>query len=97
MTVELPKDAKGREIPLDTECLYTCNGEKQDVLNKRALQRYLIDHDLTQDDFAKTLGISTLYLSQLLDGRKGISSNILFSIAEETAMDIHELVMEVNE
>lgn len=67
------------------------------VLNKRALQRYLIDHDLTQDDFAKTLGISTLYLSQLLDGRKGISLNILFSIAEETAMDIHELVMEVNE
>ena len=65
------------------------------VLNKRALQHYLIDHDLTQGDFAKTLGISTLYLSQLLDGRKGISLNILFSIAEEAAMDIHELVMEV--
>lgn len=32
-TIELPKDAKGREIPLDTECLYTCNGEKQDVLS----------------------------------------------------------------
>ena len=32
MSIELPKDAKGREIPLDTECLYTCNGEKQDVL-----------------------------------------------------------------
>lgn len=31
--IELPKDAKGREIPLDTECLYTCNGEKQDVLS----------------------------------------------------------------
>lgn len=33
MTVELPKDAEGREIPLDTECLYTCNGEKQDVIS----------------------------------------------------------------
>lgn len=33
MAVELPKDAEGREIPLDTECLYTCNGEKQDVLS----------------------------------------------------------------
>ena len=33
MTVELPKDAKGREIPLDTECLYTCNGEKQEVIS----------------------------------------------------------------
>ena len=33
MSVELPKDAEGREIPLDTECLYTCNGEKQDVLS----------------------------------------------------------------
>lgn len=30
--VGLPKDAEGREIPLDTECLYTYKGEKQDVL-----------------------------------------------------------------
>ena len=30
--IELPKDAKGREIPLDTECLYTPDGEKQSVL-----------------------------------------------------------------
>ena len=65
------------------------------ALNKKAIQHYLIDHDLTQGDFAKTLGISTSYLSELLNGRKGISLNILFSIAEETAMDIHELVMEV--
>ena len=27
MTVELPKDAKGREIPLDVEFLYNANGE----------------------------------------------------------------------
>ena len=67
------------------------------VLNKKALQHYLIDHDLTQGDFAKTLGISTSYLSELLNGRKGIPLNILFSIAEETAMDIHELVMEVTD
>ena len=33
MTVELPKDAEGREIPLDTECLYTCNGEKHEVIS----------------------------------------------------------------
>lgn len=33
MSIELPKDAKGREIPLDTECLYTYKGEKQDVLS----------------------------------------------------------------
>lgn len=65
------------------------------MLNKKAIQHYLIDHDLTQGDFAKTLGISTSYLGELLDGRKGIPLNILFSIAEETAMDIHELVMEV--
>lgn len=67
------------------------------VLNKKALQHYLIDHDLTQGDFAKTLGISISYLSELLNGRKSISLNILFSIAEETAIDIHELVIEVNE
>lgn len=33
MSVELPKDAKGREIPLDTECLYTYKGEKHNVLS----------------------------------------------------------------
>lgn len=65
------------------------------ALNKKAVQHYLIDHDLTQGDFAQTLGISTSYLSELLNGRKGIPLNILFSIAEETAMDIHELVIEV--
>lgn len=43
------------------------------------------------------LGISISYLSELLNGRKSISLNILFSIAEETAIDIHELVIEVNE
>lgn len=67
------------------------------VLNKKAVKHYLIDHDLTQGDFAKTLGISTSYLSELLDGRKGISLKILFSIAEETGIDIHELVIEVYE
>lgn len=67
------------------------------VLNKKAVKHYLIDHDLTQGDFTQALGISTSYLSELLDGHKGISLNILFSIAEETAIDIHELVIEVNE
>lgn len=33
MSVELPKDAEGREIPLDTECLYTYDGDKQNVLS----------------------------------------------------------------
>ena len=33
MSVKLPKDAKGREIPFDTECLYTHDGEKQSVLS----------------------------------------------------------------
>lgn len=67
------------------------------VLNKKAIQHYLIDHDLTQGDFAKTLGISTSYLSELLDGRKGIPLKILFSIAEETAIDVRDLVVDVNE
>lgn len=30
---KLPRDAEGREIPLDTECLYTHDGEKQSVLS----------------------------------------------------------------
>lgn len=31
--IELPKDAEGKSIPLDTEELYTYDGEKQDVLS----------------------------------------------------------------
>lgn len=67
------------------------------VLNKKAIQNYLIDHDLTQDDFAKTLGISTSYFNELLNGRRSISLRNLFSIAEETAIDVHDLVVEVDE
>lgn len=66
-------------------------------LNKKAIQHYLIDHDLTQGDFAKMLYISAPYFSKLLNGRKSISLKILFSIAEETGIDIHELVIEVYE
>lgn len=30
---ELPKDAEGKAIPFDTECLYAYDGEKQDVFS----------------------------------------------------------------
>lgn len=46
--VELPKDVEGREIPLDTECLYTYRGEKQDVLGftyRRKEERWEIETD----------------------------------------------------
>ena len=67
------------------------------VINKKAIQHYLIDHDLTQGDFAKMLYISAPYFSKLLNGRKSIPLNILFSIAEETAIDVRDLVVEVDE
>ena len=67
------------------------------ALNKKAIKHYLIDHDLTQDDFAKTLGISTSYFNELLNGRRSISLRNLFSIAEETAIDVCDLVVEVDE
>lgn len=67
------------------------------TLNKKALQHYLIDHDLTQDDFAKTLGISTSYFNELLNGRRSVSLRNMFSIAEETAMDVRDLIVEVDE
>lgn len=75
----------------------TTKAKPRYVLNKKALQHYLIDQDLTQADFAEILGISLSYFNELMNGRKSISLNILFSIAEETAIDIYELVIEVNE
>lgn len=67
------------------------------TLNKKAIQHYLIDHDLTQDDFAKTLGISTSYFNELLNGHRSISLRNLFSISEETAIDVSDLVEKVDE
>lgn len=67
------------------------------VLNKKALQHYLIDHDLTQGDFAKTLGISPSYFNELMNGRKGVSISNMFSIAEETHMDIRVFLEKVDE
>lgn len=67
------------------------------ALNKKAIQHYLIDHDLTQGDFAKMLYISSPYFSKLLNGRKSISLNILFSIAEKMGIDPRDLIVEVDE
>lgn len=67
------------------------------TLNKKAIKHYLIDHDLTQDDFAKTLGISTSYFNELMNGRKSISISNMFSIAEETHMDIRVFLEKVDE
>lgn len=75
----------------------TTKAKSRYVLNNKALQHYLIDHDLTQDDFAKTLGISTSYFNELLNCRKSISLRNLFSIAEETAIDVRDLVEKVDE
>ncbi len=47
--IKLPKDAEGREIPLDTECLYIHDGEKQSVLSftyYREKDRWEIETDM---------------------------------------------------
>lgn len=75
----------------------TTKAKSRYVLNKKALQYYLIDHDLTQADFAKTLGISTSYFNELMNGRKSISISNMFSIAEKTHMDIRVFLEKVDE
>ena len=62
MSVELPRDAEGREIPLDTECLYTHGGEKQDVLSftyYRKKDRWEIQTD------TRFINATCLYLTPL--------------------------------
>ncbi len=46
MSIELPKDAEGREIPLDTEVLYDMCGTKVSV--KEFLFRMLVESQRTQ-------------------------------------------------
>ena len=67
------------------------------VLNKKAIQHYLIDHDLTQGDFAKMLYISAPYFSKMLNGRKSVPLSILFSVAEKMGIDLRDLIVEVDE
>lgn len=75
----------------------TAKASTRYALNKKAIQHYLIDHDLTQGDFAKMLYISSSYFSKLLNGRKSISPSILFSIAEKMSIDPRDLIVEVDE
>lgn len=67
------------------------------VLNRKAIKHYLVDGDLTQADFAKNLGLSTSYFNELLNGRKSLTLKTLFVIADETHIDLRELVEEVDE
>lgn len=67
------------------------------MLNRKTVQHYLIDHNLTQSEFAEKLGISVSFFNEMMNGRKGVSISSLFSIAEETQMDVRMLVIEVDE
>lgn len=75
----------------------TTKAKTRYVLNKKALQHYMIDHDLTQAEFAEKLGISTSFFNEMMNGRKGVSISNMFSIAEETHMDIRVFLEKVDE
>lgn len=82
---------------VEQEGAMTAKAKPHYVLNKKALQHYLIDHDLTQADFAGILGISPSYFNELMNGRKSMSISNMFSIAEETHMDIRVFLEKVDE
>lgn len=67
------------------------------VLNKKAIQHWLIDHDLTQNELADNVGISHGYFSKLMNGNRSISISNLFLLAEEMQADVGDLVEEVDE
>ena len=75
----------------------TAEAAKRYVLNKKAIKHYLVDHDLVQSELAEHLGISTSYLSELLNGKKSMTLKTLFAIADETHIDLRALVEEVDE
>lgn len=67
------------------------------ALNKKAVQHWLIDHDLTQNELADNLGISHGHFSKLMNGNRSISIGNLFSLAEEMQADVRDLIVEVDE
>ena len=66
-------------------------------LNKKAVQHWFIDHDLTQNELADNLGISHGYFSKLMNGNRSISISTLFSLAEEMQADVSDLIVEADE
>lgn len=66
-------------------------------VSKRAIKRYLADHDLTQKQLAKMAGISEGALSALIRFQRDLRVGNLFALADAMRMDPRDLVEEIVE
>ena len=68
MNIEPPKDADGREVPLDTRRLYDENGEKKTVfwfVYSPVLKNWMVILDEGPDGMTCAMSVSHFYLIQL--------------------------------
>lgn len=66
-------------------------------VGKRAIKRYLADHDLTQKQLAQMAGITPTVLSGLLRLQRDMRIGNLFALADAMRMDPRDLVEKVDE
>ena len=66
-------------------------------VGKRAIKRYLADHDLTQKQLAQMAGITPTVLSGLLRLQRDMRIGNLFALADAMRMDPRELVEKVDD
>lgn len=61
------------------------------TLNRNALKRYIGRRNLTQNAFAKELGLSGAYVAQLLGGQRKPSPSLRARLMEMTGLDFDTL------
>nr|DAL19146.1 MAG TPA_asm: helix-turn-helix domain protein [Caudoviricetes sp.] len=66
-------------------------------VSKKAIKRYLADHDLTQKQLAQMAGITPGTLSALIRFQRDMRIGNLFALADAMRMDPRDLVEKVDE
>lgn len=66
-------------------------------VSKKAIKRYLADHDLTQKQLAQMAGITPSALSALVRFQRDMRVGNLFALADAMRMDPRDLVEKVDE
>ena len=67
------------------------------ALNKKAIRHYMVVHDMSQRQLAKTCGTSAVTFSRYLNGHYKLPLRVLFNMANAMKIDVNKLVVEKEE
>nr|UVY31916.1 MAG: helix-turn-helix domain protein [Bacteriophage sp.] len=67
------------------------------ALNRKAIRRYMVEHDMSQKQLAKMCGTSPITFSRYLNGHSKLPLRVLFNMATSMKMDVINLVVKEDE